>query len=382
MWVVSLKSETSPSTPRPPLLLRLKPELEKLGGNAFPLLIPSLRVGTLDSLLALSDDLAKLDTTSEAVVSKVLRTLRDVTPTAEDAMVINPSANTEVPLRTYLASFSWNDSMFPLSLAPKEIADRIAARIGDTDDALKQKTAEHAAVKSQLASVTRRDQGSLLVRSLAPLIPKEAIVESEYLTTVYVCVPGFSEKEFVESYESLNGCKWVVPGTGRKVAEDKDYVLYAVVVFRKFVDDFRTACREHKYTVREVSTENIATHGDEKARLETLVADATKELTLFARSATSDAYTAWIHLKVLRIFVESVLRYGLPPLFTAVLVIPGKKNDQKVHSVFKAFLPKDLLGNDDGKKNTKDDDDFAALAGPGQSEFFQYPFLRIDVVSK
>ena len=38
----------------------------------------------------------------------------------------------------------------------------------------------------------------------------------------------------------------------------------------------------------------------------------------------SEAYRAWIHLKTIRVFVESVLRYGLPPKMVAMLIKPGR----------------------------------------------------------
>lgn len=44
----------------------------------FKLEVPELRVGTLDSLLAHSDDLVKISTSIEAVVSKIKRTIHDV----------------------------------------------------------------------------------------------------------------------------------------------------------------------------------------------------------------------------------------------------------------------------------------------------------------
>ena len=34
----------------------------------------------------------------------------------------------------------------------------------------------------------------------------------------------------------------------------------------------------------------------------------------------SEAFSAWIHLKALRVFVESVLRFGVPVNFNAFLV--------------------------------------------------------------
>lgn len=54
----------------------------------------------------------------------------------------------------------------------------------------------------------------------------------------------------------------------------------------------------------------------------------------------SEAFIAWIHIKALRVFVESVLRYGLPVNFQAVLLQPHKKSCTKrlrevLNSVFR-----------------------------------------------
>lgn len=44
------------------------------------------------------------------------------------------------------------------------------------------------------------------------------------------------------------------------------------------------------------------------------------ELFRLARTNFGEVFSAWVHLKALRVFVESVLRYGLPPDFTAVSI--------------------------------------------------------------
>lgn len=44
------------------------------------------------------------------------------------------------------------------------------------------------------------------------------------------------------------------------------------------------------------------------------------ELIRIARSAFSDTFQAWTHLKALRVFVETVLRYGLPPEFVSAVI--------------------------------------------------------------
>lgn len=47
----------------------------------------------------------------------------------------------------------------------------------------------------------------------------------------------------------------------------------------------------------------------------------------------SECFCAWIHVKALRVFVESVLRYGLPVNFQAILVHPSKKSTKRLRDV-------------------------------------------------
>ena len=42
-------------------------------------------------------------------------------------------------------------------------------------------------------------------------------------------------------------------------------------------------------------------------------------LVRWLKNAFSECYGGWIHLKAIRVFVESILRYGLPPNFVAML---------------------------------------------------------------
>merc|ERR1712008_237172 len=43
----------------------------------------------------------------------------------------------------------------------------------------------------------------------------------------------------------------------------------------------------------------------------------------------SECFMAWIHVKALRVFVESVLRYGLPVNFQGMVLLPQKKNPEE-----------------------------------------------------
>lgn len=49
-----------------------------------------------------------------------------------------------------------------------------------------------------------------------------------------------------------------------------------------------------------------------------------------------EAYIAWVHTKALRLFVESVLRYGLPVNFVTILLKPKPKHYSKLRTTLGA----------------------------------------------
>lgn len=167
----------------------------------------------------------------------------------------------------------------------------------------------------------------------AEMIP----ADSEYLQTVVVVVAKASEEAFLESYghldeqsvplgpegrrDAVRGSP-VVPGSARRIAEDKDgYVLYTVVILKKFADSFRSACREKRFSVREFAYEpsNSGAVGRQVTELQQDTAVALAQLKTESRRKYGEIINIWFHIKAVRIFVESVLRYGLPVNFQAIL---------------------------------------------------------------
>jgi V-type H+-transporting ATPase subunit C len=69
--------------------------------------IPDFKIGTLDALVQQADDLAKLDSTCQAIVAKVADSLRSVLEGDEDRMSQYKMVN-DKPTDQFVATFSWN----------------------------------------------------------------------------------------------------------------------------------------------------------------------------------------------------------------------------------------------------------------------------------
>ena len=111
---------------------------EKTTGNAqlasnFKLELPELRVGTLDTLMALSDDLVKISLSMEGVVGKIRRTVLDISgPTAVASLRVESR-----PVEDYITHFRWDEAKYPSRRPLKDTVEKVAEIMSRIEDDLK-----------------------------------------------------------------------------------------------------------------------------------------------------------------------------------------------------------------------------------------------------
>ncbi|XP_039172359.1 V-type proton ATPase subunit C [Eucalyptus grandis] len=222
-WVVSLPVQQG-SASAASLWNRLQEQISRHSFDTplYRFNIPNLRVGTLDSLLALSDDLQKSNTFVEGVSHKIRRQIEEL----ERVSGVESSSLTVdgVPVDSYLTRFVWDDAKYPAMAPLRETVDTIQGQVAKIEDDLKVRVAEYNNVRSQLNAINRKQSGSLAVRDLSNLVKPEDIVISENLTTLLAVVPKYSQKDWLSSYETLTS--YVVPRSSKQLHEDNEYALY------------------------------------------------------------------------------------------------------------------------------------------------------------
>ncbi|XP_048057335.1 V-type proton ATPase subunit C 1-B [Megalobrama amblycephala] len=335
--------------------------------------MPELKVGTLDILVGLSDELAKLDSFVESVVRKVAQYMADVLEDSRDKVQENLLAN-GVDLVTYITRFQWDMAKYPIKQSLKNIQEIMSKQVSQIDNDLKARASAYNSLKGTLQSLERKNVGNLLTRSLGDIVKKEDfILDSEYLTTLLVVVPKTSYPDWQKTYETLS--EMVVPRSTKLLFEDQDSGLFSVTLFRKAIDDFKQKARENKFMVRDFqyNEEEMKADKEELTRLSTDKKKQFGPLVRWLKVNFSEAFIAWIHIKALRVFTESVLRYGLPVNFQAMLLQPSKKNVKKLREVLQ-----DLYKHLDSSAAVID----APMDIPGlnlsQQEYYPYVYYKID----
>lgn len=324
-WLISLPGEKTPQQ----AFEKLNNVTSTLSTN-WKFNTPELKVGTLDVLVGLSDELTKHDTFCESTTRRVVGVLSDVLEGGQAKLQESLKVN-GLDLESYLTRFTWETGKYPPKQPLPSLTEIIVGQVAKIEADLKTRAKNYLDLKNSLNQMDRKETGSLMTKNLGGLVKKEHFVmDSEYLVTLLVVVPLAIGNDWWLRYERL--AEFVVPRSSYLVTQDTDHMLVTVTLFRRCQDDFKHKCRENKFMVRDFIYDEkiLQSSKEERARL---ADDKQRQYAPLVRWLTvnfSEAFIAWIHVKALRVFVESVLRYGLPVNFQAVLMRPNRKTSKKL----------------------------------------------------
>ena len=330
-------------------VLKSRLDKTKLADSVHLLDIPeNLKFGSFDSLIKYADDLGKQDALVDATLRRVERHLCELEPKSDFKVYSNRS---EVLAEDYLLHFKWDDAKFPRSRPIQDNLQVLSNSVSRLDDEVKSRTQALLDLRQQVASISKKEAASLVQRDLIDVLTPETItpddfVYTEHLTTLVVVVPRGAEKEWLSSYEALD--PYVVPQSSTQLpADDKDgNKLYRVILFRSSSDNFKQAARQHRFLVRDFHFDPEKYHQTATVRAE-MIAEVKRQETLvkkICQAAFSDCLVALVHLKAVRVYVEAVLRFGLPPKFATFLIKPGNGRISRLHAELADVLGNGVLG--------------------------------------
>ncbi|EON61402.1 V-type H+-transporting ATPase subunit C [Coniosporium apollinis CBS 100218] len=384
--LVSLPTSISSSNDRDEALTALRAAVTTDYGTTSPFPIPAFKIGTLDALVQQADDLAKLDTTCEGVVNQVADSLRSLLEGDEDKIAQQKTIN-DKPVDQYLRSFSWNKVKYRVDKPIAELIDVLQREVTGIGNDVKAKFNQYNSVKTNLAASQRKQTGNLSTRSLASIVqPSLLIRDSEYLETHLIAVPNQLVKDYLRSYETL--APMIVPRSSTEVAKDDEFTLYAVTTFKKHSAEFIHKCREKRWTPRDYKYKEGGKE-EEREEVEKLEKDERKiwgEALRLGRTGYSESAMCWVHVLALRVFVETVLRYGLPLNFVCGVVSTTPKLAKKVKANLDSrygYLGGNAFNRDSQGRPKKDDSamssEIQAAAQMGGEEYTAYVYYEFEI---
>ena len=174
-------------------------------GEMFKLEVPSLMVGTLDSLMNLSDDLGKTDSLIESIVRKVEKSSHELAGKKATELTVGG-----VPPTRYIQQFAWDYAKFPNRRPLKELVSLISGGVAAIDEELKQLSNSYGEKQVALQDARRKKGGNLLSVDLNDVLDEKIvrnlkIYDTEYLKTVFVAVGKAQTETFEREVYTMGG---------------------------------------------------------------------------------------------------------------------------------------------------------------------------------
>ncbi|KAF2745512.1 vacuolar ATP synthase subunit C [Sporormia fimetaria CBS 119925] len=385
--LVSLPTSITPSHHAEEAFEALRSTVSNDVGTTYPFAIPTFKVGTLDALVQQADDLSKLHNACEGVVGKVGDSLKTILEGDEEKLQQQKTIN-DKPVDQYLRSFQWNKVKYRADKPIADLIDSLQKEIQGIDNDVKAKVNQYNQVKTSLAASQRRQTGNLATKSLASIIkPSQLIQDSEYLDTLLIAIPKQAVKDFYKTYETLT--PMVVPRSATEIAADDEFTLVSLVVFKKHSTEFVHKAREKRWTPRDYKYKQGGKEEEAKEvdRLEKEERKLWGDALRLARTGYSESAMIWIHVLALRVFVETVLRYGLPLDFVCGLVQTNSKQAKKARTNLDStysYLGGNAFGRDSKGRIKKDDqalsNEMQSTGHVGDQEYSAYVCYEFEIV--
>lgn len=346
-------------------------------GTATPIKLDKtkFKIGTLDQLVKLNDALVKVDYSLEGVLRKIKKQAEDISEGCVLKIETN-EATQEIPF--YVSNFGWDDTKYPRSRSLIDISQIISEKMHQIDTDMKKHIEEYNELRAQLFQFKKKEDGNFLSRDLGDIVygnisESNFVHNSKFLSNVLIIVPKSKEDQFKKNYELVG--EGVVPRSHRDLGvEDKDgNKLYRVVVMSNSVDSFLIKCKSKSgFTARqfEYDEEKYQQELEEAKKIEAELGEVTGKLERRCYFTFSELYVGLIHLKVMRTYIDGVLRYGIPPKFLLTIVESKPSQDK---TILKKLTE---LYADEGAK-----DMYGTKEEIGDSEdFFPFVYVPVNVV--
>jgi len=325
-----------------------------------------LAFGSFDNLVRLTDDLQKNDSQVDSIVHRLERQYLELDPRAEFKV---KSQRQEKSFLDYLKAWQWDEAKYPKTRSIMENLQLLMSVVGKLDEEARNKTAQYNDFKTQRGNLAKKEGANLTGRDLVDVLTPDVVqmngtesddfIYTEHLTTVVCIVPRGTDQDFVAAYATM--ADNVVPLSGRKFAnmEDKDgNSLWRVVMFKTSVETFKKNCREKRFVPRdfEYSEEGYKKLKVQREQLDDTVKRQHDLIRGLYQAAWSDAMVAWMHIKAMRVFVEAVLRFGMPPSFASFVLSPKASAGPAVRKALGDILGKGAATGPGAEKGDAQDD--------------------------
>ncbi|KAI5159675.1 V-type H+-transporting ATPase subunit C [Nematocida ausubeli] len=292
------------------LLLNVRKGLGSLGKDCDLLTFPKMESDSIDCLFDSEERIVAIENLLEDIIRKYSVSYHALTGRIlVDSIVLGKSFD------HFLKSFQWDCVKYPLTLKTPELLSIIESEMMEAMEALKEKEKIYAEEKKQHAQKT----------TAKPRMHDVDIDELEHMSTSEEACASFFKKYYIGVYDRLRDRDIEILSTinglfiesGKLVQTCEDGEIYESLGRCDCEEEIMRSLEANGYISRKskLTKEQYMHQKEERKESAVHLKETECEYERLILGRLPSLYTLFIHIKHLSLYIESVLRYGLPCTF-------------------------------------------------------------------
>lgn len=145
-----------------------------------------------------------------------------------------------------------------------------------------------------------------------------------------------------------------------KISDNDQNTLYTLVCLKDQAADYIKVLKNNGFPAQEFDCDpqGYIMKLEMKSKLEMELNTLNMKLLKECKAFFSELFQALMHLKVMRVFIDGVLRFGIPPKFFLCVVKAEKDKDKKIMDNLSQYFAEEHLKDMYGEKQDNQDEDF------------------------
>jgi V-type H+-transporting ATPase subunit C len=309
-----------------------------------PIHIPSFTGVSLEGIINQVERLNGLEKGCDLLLRALIKGQRELDPEFTPHIELG----SDIP-----SSISWSQSRFSTSNV-EDALDMLSEEYARIREIYDGKVRSFEESKRDYVRVQKLTRGNLCDMDLNILINKEE--EHEFLKLFYVVVQKDRVNEF---YDMVNECAFISRDVVDEVGSDEEYVLFKMYSLLKNEDEVRNKINSAGFIIKTLESRKGSILGMSSESEERFSTSQTN-LGTFMRTHYPEVFVILVHVKLLKLFVESVYRYGLPTEYLFFVSEGSRERVLKKCGKLARDWPSDrIVFDEDGNNYDENDAGFA-----------------------
>lgn len=283
------------------------------------LYLQEFRICSLDKLLRMGDELEQKDQKITKILLKIINMLKEEFGYHEKdlkkILLVNGKS-----IENYMNDLEWNILKYAHNKTIEDCFKELFNEASILENKIIKQISFYNDQKGNYNKEKTKEE-TLFTKSLKI---KNKTKNSENLITLCVIVPKDKAKEFTSTYKTLSD--FIVPSSLELIEEDKENVLYTITLFKRSVTTFKQNSVLKGIRIRPIP-ENININ---KKNLTEEIKKNKISLIKFLSINFGEMFCCLVHIKMIRLQIESILVYGLLSDNVSILIKTEEKNKKKI----------------------------------------------------